>query len=51
VVILRAFLYLVAGGLVVLAAFGIGGRVSLALLGAALFILAFGLDDIVAGFH
>jgi hypothetical protein len=49
-VILRAFLYLLAVILVALAAFGVGGRVSLALLGAAAFVLAFALPDIAAAF-
>lgn len=48
--VLRAFLYLLAAVLVALAAFGVGGRVSLALLGAASFIVAFALPDIAAAF-
>jgi hypothetical protein len=47
----RALLYLAAVALVVLAACGVPSRISLALLGAACFILAFALPDITAGFH
>lgn len=51
-VVLRAFLYLLAFLLVLIAGFGVTGapKVSLALLGAAVFILAFALPDIVGAF-
>jgi len=43
---IQAILYIVAVALLVLAAFGIPSRVSLALLGAASFVLAFSLPTI-----
>lgn len=51
-ILLRAVLYLAAVLLVALAAFGVGSpRLSLALLGAAVFIVAFALPDIHAAFQ
>lgn len=45
---LQAILYIIAVALVVLAAFGIPSRVSLALLGAATALLAYALPSIAA---
>lgn len=45
-----ALLYLVAVLLIVLSAFGVPARVSLALLGAACALLAFALPSVQAGF-
>jgi hypothetical protein len=44
----QAVLYILAVILIAAAAFGVGGRVSLALLGAACFVLAFALPTIAA---
>lgn len=47
----QAILYLVAVILLVVAAFGVPARVSLALLGAACALLAYALPAIAGGFH
>jgi len=47
----QAILYLVAVILLVVAAFGVPARVSLALLGAACALLAFALPAVAGGFH
>jgi hypothetical protein len=47
----QALLYLAALILLVLAAFGVPARVSLALLGAACALLAYSLPVIAGGFH
>lgn len=47
----QALLYIAALLLLVLAAFGVPARVSLALLGAACALLAFSLPAIAAGFQ
>jgi hypothetical protein len=46
--LLQAILYITAVILIVLAAFGVAARVSLALLGAALALLAYALPTITA---
>jgi hypothetical protein len=48
--VLIAVLYIVAVALLVLAAFGVPARVSLALLGAACALLAYSLPSMQAGF-
>lgn len=45
-----AILYIMAVGLLTLAAFGVASRVHLALLGAAVALLAFSLPSMQAGF-
>lgn len=47
----QAILFLVAVVLLVVAAFGVPARVSLALLGAACAVLAFSLPAIAGGIH
>jgi hypothetical protein len=47
----QALFYVIGLVLLVVAAFGVTARVSLALLGAACALLAFSLPTIAAGFH